>query len=71
MNKPPGRGKEVGIDYNGVTFLVELLEWVAHFRDFWNEKILVKQEFKNRKIRIEFRSRNHSLNILMLKPLAQ
>ena len=26
-------------DYNGVTFLVELLEWFAHFRDFWDKKL--------------------------------
>ena len=32
------------IDYNGVAFLVELLE-VAHFRDFW-EKILVSMDLK-------------------------
>ena len=25
-------------DYNGVTFVVELLEWIAHFRDFWGKK---------------------------------
>ena len=35
------------IDYNGVTFVVELLEWGAHFRDFWGKEILVsKDQFK-------------------------
>ena len=34
------------IDYNGVTFLVQLLEWVAHFRDFWDKKILVGGDLK-------------------------
>ena len=29
------------IDYNGVTFLVEFLEWGCTFRDFWDKKILV------------------------------
>ena len=23
---------------HGVTFVVELLEWIAHFRDFWGKK---------------------------------
>ena len=32
-------------DYNGVTFLVELLEF-AHFRDFWDKKILVSGDLK-------------------------
>ena len=32
-------------DYNGVTFLVELLEWGhANFRDFWDNKILVSRD---------------------------
>ena len=26
--------------------LVELLEWVAHFRDFWDKKILVIRDLK-------------------------
>ena len=38
------------IDYNGVTFLVELLEWIAHFF-FWDKKILVSGDLNNRKIR--------------------
>ena len=41
-------------DYNGVTFLVELLEWGRKFifQDFWDTKILVSRDF-NRKIRGE------------------
>ena len=39
------------IDYNGVTFLVELLEWERTFSDFWDKKILVSRDFKHRKIR--------------------
>ena len=33
-------------DYNGVTFLVELLvkNGIAHFRDFWDKKILVSKD---------------------------
>ena len=34
------------IDYNGVTFLVELLEWGRIFRDFWDKKILVSRDLK-------------------------
>ena len=32
--------------YNGVTFSVELLEWVANFLDFWDKKILVSRDLK-------------------------
>ena len=38
------------IDYNGVTFLVELLEWGRTFLGFLGENS-GKQGFKNRKIR--------------------
>ena len=34
------------IDYNGVTFLVELLEWGRTFRDFWDKEILVSRDLK-------------------------
>ena len=34
------------IDYNGATFLVELLEWGRTFRDLWDEKILVSRDSK-------------------------
>ena len=34
------------IDYNGVTFLVELLEWGHTFWDFWDAKILVSRDLK-------------------------
>ena len=27
-------------DYNGVPFLIELLEWVRTFSDFWGEKVV-------------------------------
>ena len=33
-------------DYNGVTFLKELLNGVAYFRDFWGKKILVSTDLK-------------------------
>ena len=39
------------IDYNEVTFLVELLEWGLTFSRFLGWEISGKQEFKNRKIR--------------------
>ena len=39
------------IDYNGVTFLVELLEWGRTFSGFLGEENSGKQGFKNRKIR--------------------
>ena len=28
------------IDYNGVTFSIDLLEWGHTFLDFWGEKVL-------------------------------
>ena len=34
------------IDYNGVTFLVELLEWGRTFSGFWDKKILVSRDLK-------------------------
>ena len=39
------------IDYNGVTFLVELLEWGRTFFVFLGEENSGKQGFKNGKIR--------------------
>ena len=39
------------IDYNGVTFLVELLEWGRKFSAFMGYENSGKQGFKNRKIR--------------------
>ena len=30
----------------GLHFLVELLEWVAHFWDFWGKKVLVSSDLK-------------------------
>ena len=39
------------IDYNGVAFLVELLEWGRTFSGFLGGKNSGKQGFKNRKIR--------------------
>ena len=39
------------IDYNGVTFLLELLEWGRTFLGFLGEENTGKQRFKNRKIR--------------------
>ena len=33
------------IDYNGVTFLVELLEWDRTFSGFLGKKILVSRDF--------------------------
>ena len=39
------------IDYNGVTFLVDLLEWGRTFLGFLGEENSGKQGFKNRKIR--------------------
>ena len=38
-------------DYNGVTFLAELLEWGRKFSGFLGKKNSGKQGFKNRKIR--------------------
>ena len=38
-------------DYNGVTFLVELLEWGRKFSGFLGQENSGKQVFKNRKIR--------------------
>ena len=38
------------IDYNGITFLVELLEWGRTFSGFLGEENSGKQGFKNRKI---------------------
>ena len=29
------------IDYNGVAFSIELLEWVAHFRIFWVKQFFI------------------------------
>ena len=29
-----------GIDYNGVTFSIELLDWVRTFLDFWGKKVV-------------------------------
>ena len=37
------------IDCNGVTFLVELLDWVAHCRNFWVKKILVSRDLRVRR----------------------
>ena len=34
------------VDYYGVTFLWELLEWVAHFEDFGGQKIQVCRDLK-------------------------
>ena len=39
------------IDHNGITFLVELLEWGRTFSGFLGEENSGKQGFKNRKIR--------------------
>ena len=39
------------IDYNGVAFLVELLEWGRTFSGFLGLENSGKQGFKNRKIR--------------------
>ena len=33
-------------DYNGVTFLVELLEWGRTFSGFWDKKVLVSRDLK-------------------------
>ena len=38
-------------DYNGVTSLVELLEWGRKFLGFLGQENSSKQGFKNRKIR--------------------
>ena len=40
-------------DYNGVTFLVELLEWVANFQDVWDKKILVSRDLKIGRFTVE------------------
>ena len=34
------------IDYNGVAFSIELLEWGRTFSDFWGKKILLRRESK-------------------------
>ena len=34
------------IDYNGVAFLIELLEWGCTFSDFWGKKILLRRDSK-------------------------
>ena len=39
------------LDYNGVTFLVELLEWGHKFSGFLGQENSGKQGFKNKKIR--------------------
>ena len=39
------------IDYNGVTFLVALVEWGSTFSGFPEQENSGKQGFKNRKIR--------------------
>ena len=33
-------------DYNGVTFLVELLEWGRTFSGFWDKKVFVSRDLK-------------------------
>ena len=38
------------IDYNGVAFLIELLEWGRIFSGFWGENILESREFGYYKI---------------------
>ena len=38
------------VEYNGVTFLVELLEWGCTFSRFLGKENSGKQGFKNRKI---------------------
>ena len=39
------------IDYNGVAFSIELLEWGRKFSGFWGEENSGKLGFKNGKIR--------------------
>ena len=34
------------IDYNGVAFSIELLEWGRTFSDFWGKKILLRRDLK-------------------------
>ena len=34
------------IDYNGVTFSIEFLEWGRTFSDFWGKKILLRRDSK-------------------------
>ena len=34
------------IDYKGVAFSIELLEWGRTFLDFWGKKILLRRESK-------------------------
>ena len=34
------------IDYNGVAFSIELLEWGCTFSDFWGKKILLSRDLK-------------------------
>ena len=40
-------------DYNGVAFFVELLEGIAHFRDFWYKKILVSRDLNIRRFAVK------------------
>ena len=40
-------------DYNGVTFLVELLEWGRKISGFWDEKILVSRDLKIGRFAVE------------------
>ena len=40
-------------DYNGVTFLVELLEWGRKFRDSWDKKNLVSRDLKIGRFAVE------------------
>ena len=39
------------IDYNGVAFSIELLEWGRTFSDFWGKKILLHRESKWSRLR--------------------
>ena len=40
-------------DYNGITFLVELLEWGRNFSGFWDKKILVSMDLKIGRFAVE------------------
>ena len=40
-------------DYNGVTFLVDLLEWGRKFSGFWDKKILVNRDLKIGRFAVE------------------
>ena len=40
-------------DYNGITFLVELLEWGRKFSGFWDKKILVSRDLKIGRFAVE------------------